>query len=162
MASETGGVKPFSIAGRMVRERERLVGMTDEERAWRKQWLKDQELTAREPVMPKDFYKERYNPIRRLYRAPLNALQVALTGSLGAERAFRVRFWTGKFLLAAAGIYATAYYFKYNDNDWTRKGGWRVLKSRVAVNPGDEGYPKVSDRTKPSDYGTRGFEKATI
>lgn len=41
-ASETGGVRPMAIAGRMVRERERLVGMTDAERAWRAQYLKDQ------------------------------------------------------------------------------------------------------------------------
>lgn len=41
-ASETGGVRPMGIAGRMVRERERLVGMTDAERAWRAQYLKDQ------------------------------------------------------------------------------------------------------------------------
>lgn len=42
MASETGGARPMAIAGRMVRERERLVGMTDAERAWRSQYLKDQ------------------------------------------------------------------------------------------------------------------------
>lgn len=42
MASETAGARPMAIAGRMVRERERLVGMTDAERAWRAQYLKDQ------------------------------------------------------------------------------------------------------------------------
>lgn len=71
----TGGVKPIGIAGRMVRERERLLGMSTEERAWRAQYLKDQHLTAREPVHVPEYWKERYNPIRRFYRAPLNALQ---------------------------------------------------------------------------------------
>lgn len=32
----------------------------------------------------------------------------------GFERAWAVRFWTGKGIMAAVGIYATAYYFKYN------------------------------------------------
>lgn len=70
----TGGVQPIGIAGRMVRERERLLGMSAEERAWRAQYLKDQHLTAREPVHVPEYWRERYNPIRRLYRAPLNAL----------------------------------------------------------------------------------------
>lgn len=34
----------------------------------------------------------------------------------GFQRAFTVRYWTGKALLALTGIYAGAYYFKYNQN----------------------------------------------
>lgn len=34
-SSDTGGVKPMPIAGRMVRERERCMGMTPEDRKWR-------------------------------------------------------------------------------------------------------------------------------
>lgn len=34
-SSDTGGVTPMPIGGRMVRERERLLGMTTEERNWR-------------------------------------------------------------------------------------------------------------------------------
>ena len=71
--------KPMAIAGRMVSERERLLGMTDAERAWRAQWLKDQVLAPDEPVVPKGYYEERYNVIRRFYRAPLNAFEKALT-----------------------------------------------------------------------------------
>lgn len=77
MASEhspTGGVKAFPIAGRLVRERERLLGMTNDERAWRKQWLKDQELTKNEPRHVPEYWKERTNPIRRAYMAPLNVV----------------------------------------------------------------------------------------
>lgn len=78
-SSLTGGVKPMAIAGRMVRERERCIGMTPEERAWRAQWLKDQELTAREPVYVKEYYEAIRNPIRRFYMAPLNVVWRALT-----------------------------------------------------------------------------------
>lgn len=68
----------MAIAGRMVRERERLLGMSADERAWRAQWLKDQHLAPNEPVHVPEYWKERYNPIRRLYRAPLDALHTAL------------------------------------------------------------------------------------
>lgn len=70
-ASETGGVKPMVIAGRMVRERERLIGMSPEERAWRKQWLKDQELHHGPRKVPA-LELELNNPIKRFYRAPLD------------------------------------------------------------------------------------------
>jgi hypothetical protein len=72
MASDTGGTKPFSIQGRMARERERLLGMSDKERAWRRQWIKDQELSPNEPKYVPEYYKERYNPIRRAYKMPLD------------------------------------------------------------------------------------------
>lgn len=80
-ASDTGGVKPMAIAGRMVRERERLIGMTPDERAWRKQWLKDQELHHGGRKVPA-LELELNNPIRRLYRAPLDVISKALTPAL--------------------------------------------------------------------------------
>jgi NADH dehydrogenase (ubiquinone) 1 beta subcomplex subunit 6 len=72
MASDTGGVNPFSLQGRLARERERLWGMTDKERAWRRQFLKDQELSPNEPRFVPEYYNERYNIIRRAYKMPLD------------------------------------------------------------------------------------------
>ncbi|XP_050086612.1 uncharacterized protein LOC126571825 [Anopheles aquasalis] len=161
-SSDTGGVKPMSITGRMVRERERLLGMSPEERAWRAQWLKDQQLSPNEPRYVPEYWKERYNPIRRLYRAPLDLVQKALTPVVGLEWAHAVRFWTGKVAITGFAILATAYYFKYNQNDWTRKGGWRVIRSREAVVPGDPGYPNYPKRESPSDYAARGFKQSPI
>lgn len=80
--SQTAGVKPMAIAGRAVSERERCLGMTDAERAWRKQWLKDQVLAANEPVHVEELWRERINPIRRFYRAPLDKIFTSLTGVL--------------------------------------------------------------------------------
>lgn len=77
--SETGGVKPFPIGGRMVSERERCIGMTAEERAWRKQYLKDQVLSENEPRYVEAYWRERINPIRRFYRFPLDQMHKALT-----------------------------------------------------------------------------------
>jgi len=162
MANPTGGVKPMTIAGRMVRERERLAGMTHEERAWRKMWLKDQILCDEPPIPNKALDKEFLNPIRRLYRFPLDKLCDALTPSLGFQKAYAIRFYTGKFAMIIAGIYLGAYYFEYNQNSWIKKSGWRVLSSRRACNPGDEGFPKLSDRTLPSDYAARGFKDSPI
>lgn len=77
--SDTGGVKPFPIGGRLVRERERLLGMTDEERAYRKQYLKDQILAHDEPREVPEYWLERTNPIRRFYQFPLATVEKALT-----------------------------------------------------------------------------------
>lgn len=156
-ASDTGGVKPMSIAGRFVRERERLLGMTDAERAFRKQWLKDQELSPNEPRLVPEYYKEMYNPIRRAYRWPLNTVQKLIEPMVGAQRAFSIRYFSGKILMGITFAYMVTYYFKYNANDWTRKGGWRTKASRKAVLEGDPNYPQLSDRSKPSDYFSRGF-----
>lgn len=65
----------MAIARRMVSERERMIGMTDEERAWRKKWLEAQILAPEEPVIPNDYYKIMYNPIRRFYMFPMNKVQ---------------------------------------------------------------------------------------
>ncbi|XP_038208017.1 NADH dehydrogenase [ubiquinone] 1 beta subcomplex subunit 6-like [Zerene cesonia] len=160
--AQTAGVKPMTIAGRVANERERCIGMTDAERQWRKQWLKDQILAPNEPVHVEEYWKERINPIRRFYRKPLDSLYEKLTPVLGAPRASDYRYITGKLGLIAFGILATHYYFKYSGNDWTKKGGWRVLKSKPMVLPGQPGFPFKSDRTFDNDYADRGFKNSTI
>lgn len=94
------------IQGRMTRERERLLGMTPEERKWRgkywplcdfqwsslhnckqilnhlllpAQYLKDQHLSKNEPYNVPEYYKETRNPIRRAYMAPLDTITKVLT-----------------------------------------------------------------------------------
>lgn len=161
-SSPTGGVKPMSIAGRYMSERERLAGMTPAERAFRKQWLKDQELAPNEPRNVPEMYKARYNPIRRFYRWPLDQFGKMLVPMVGSADAAFIRYCTGKAFIALGLAYSLTYYFKYGANDWTRKGGWRVIQSRKAVVPGDPGYPKVSDRKVGADYAARGFKEVTL
>lgn len=160
--SYTGGVKPMSIAGRYINERERLYGMTDAERAFRKQWLQDQVLSHNEPREVPELYKALHNPIRRFYRWPLDQLQAKLTTSIGFEPAHLIRRVLGRGTLFVFGVYWFAYYAKYNSNDWTRKGGWSAKVAKEAVELGDPQFPKVSEKTKPSDYATRGFDKNTL
>jgi len=161
--SQTAGVKPMSIAGRTIRERERLNGMTAEERAWRKKWLHDQVLSGNEPKLIKTNTAEFMNPIRRFYRAPLDILfHKVLQPFMSHDLASVLRFYTGRGLMGLYGVYAIFYYFKYNQNDWTRKGGWRVIQTRNAVYPGEPGYPAVSQKTEPSDYHDRGFKSSFL
>ncbi|XP_044755827.1 uncharacterized protein LOC123314547 [Coccinella septempunctata] len=161
-ASDTGGVQPMTIQGRLIRERERLVGMTDEERAFRAKFVKAQILSPNEPRVVPELYKEYNNPIRRFYKYPLNQFQKFLEPKVGPVLSLNIRYFTGKALLGLAIVYYSAYYFKYNGHDWTRKGGWKVTESKQAVLPGEPGYPKLSDKTKPSDFATKGFEKVTL
>lgn len=157
-ASQTGGVKPMSIAGRYVNERERLFGMTDAERNFRNQWLKDQHLSPTEPRKVPEIYKFYYNPIRRFYRWPLDQFQRYLEGVISVDNAAVTRYLTGKAFLGIALVFWMNYYFKYNAHDWSHVGGWRIKASRKAIVPGDEGYPKLSEKIKPSDYFDRGFK----
>lgn len=78
-SSATGLVKPMAIGGRVIRERERLQGMSKEERIWRAQWLKDQVLTEREPVPLEQWRSQLRNPIRRAYQFPLDCFRTAIT-----------------------------------------------------------------------------------
>ncbi|XP_063607510.1 uncharacterized protein LOC134782094 [Penaeus indicus] len=160
--SDTGGVKAFPIEGPFKNERTRIAGMTDADRAYRKQWLKDQILSPNEPRAVPGFYEARYNPIRRFYRWPLDTLFKPLVSVMGLERAAKYRWFTGKFAMAGGAALLTYYYFKYNANDWTRKGGWRVLEARQIITPSDPRYPVVSDRKEGSDYAARGFKSSPI
>lgn len=80
--AQTAGVKPMAIAGRVASERERCMGMTDVERAWRKQWLQDQVLAPHEPVHVPEYWNERTNIIRRIYRKPLDVIFSCLSPAL--------------------------------------------------------------------------------
>lgn len=161
-SSDTGGVKPFPIEGRLGNVRERLLGMTDEERAYRKQWLKDQELSPNEPRVVPEMYKARYNIIRRAYRFPLNQLEKVIAPIVGESVANKIRYFTGKLVIGYVLACSTVYYFQYNRHTWIRKGGLRVIEGRPAVVPGDPGFPKLSERSVGADYADRGFKDCKL
>lgn len=137
--SPAGGVKPFPIAGRYVSERERLAGMTDGERAWRAQWLKDQILSKHEPVHVPELERELMNPIRRFYRYPLDCVERMMMPVVvsfcfvlissrwwcnknnfatfkGPAYSAGLRYFFGKVGISVFALYATVYYFKYHQN----------------------------------------------
>ncbi|XP_078042762.1 NADH dehydrogenase (ubiquinone) B17 subunit [Augochlora pura] len=159
--SATGGIRPVSIEGRVARERERLIGMTEEERAWRAKYLKSLHLSHGEPVMTPEMYRQYYNPLRRLYKAPLNVFEKAITPIVGNKCAYVVRGVIGKLTLGAILVYASWYQLKYNHATWQRVSGWTMMQSRSTVLPGEPGYPKVAIRP-PNQYASKEFEKAPI
>ncbi|KAL1449344.1 hypothetical protein WDU94_000535 [Cyamophila willieti] len=160
--SDTGGIVPMNIAGRMAFERERLFGMTDAERAWRAQFVKDQHLAPHEPVEVPEIYQEVYNPIRRFYRVPMDKVQTWLNPRIGEKAAEFTRFAVGKGALMVFGLYCAAYYFKYNTNDWEKTGGIRVYTNKPLVLPGDKRYPLPNTDHEGSYYldRVRGFTDA--
>ncbi|KZC04225.1 hypothetical protein WN55_02114 [Dufourea novaeangliae] len=113
-SSPTGGVKAINIEGRMARERKRLLGMTDEERAWRAKFLKSQIIPPGEPIETPEYYKEYYNPLKRLIRIPLNLMENSLAPIMGKRNALVTRTVTSKLIIGIVGIYCTWYYAKYN------------------------------------------------
>lgn len=77
-SSNTGGVIPTSIKGRFSQERERLgPDFTEQDRQWRIKWHHDQDLHKNEPVKAAEEMMDRelLNPIRRLYRIPLDYVE---------------------------------------------------------------------------------------
>lgn len=160
--TNTGGVVAMPIAGRMEREIERMRGLTPEERAWRRKFLQDQLLMPDEPRIVPELRRELYNPMRRFYQMPLNALGAKLVPVVGEFRAGLIRSLIPKFFFCIAAVYVGAYYFKYNSSDWTTYSGWTVHISRTKSVPGDPDYPRLSDRKHPWDYADHGFKSRKV
>ncbi|KOC71177.1 hypothetical protein WH47_06238 [Habropoda laboriosa] len=158
-SSDSSGVKPMTISGRLSSERERLIGMTDDERAFRARYLKSLELAPEEPITPEGLYKETYNPFRRFYRVPLNKFEAALKPILGATAASIARLTTARLLMTIVGIYGGWYYYKYNTATWMKHTGWRVIYTRDAEYPCEKDYPGL---VKPKTWATDKFENSPI
>ena len=79
--TEGPGVKAFSLQGRFHDVRRRVF-MTDEERRWRAQFLKDIQLADGEPRYVPEYYRATTNPIRRLWKSPMWVLQSFLQSKL--------------------------------------------------------------------------------
>lgn len=77
-SNDTGGVLPIDLEGRHRFVRQRLTNMNDEERAFRRKYLHDQHLSPDEPVHVPELYQEMYNPIRRIFKAPMNIFENCL------------------------------------------------------------------------------------
>lgn len=83
VASENGGVMMMNLAGRFDKERQRLgPDFTEADRQYRIRFLADQNLHPAEPFEVPEYYKVRYNPIRRFYRFPLDKVEVKLRSYL--------------------------------------------------------------------------------
>uniref|UniRef100_A0A8W8IHC6 NADH dehydrogenase [ubiquinone] 1 beta subcomplex subunit 6 n=1 Tax=Magallana gigas TaxID=29159 RepID=A0A8W8IHC6_MAGGI len=104
--------------------------MSDEDRARRAKWMKDQDLAKDEPRTHKslmDKIKPK-NAIRRLVKAPGNMLEGALTNVMSPFYASNLRVLTTRLIrLYVLGV-AVTYWLKYHSKSWEkRKGGFYFL-----------------------------------
>merc|ERR1711970_1394578 len=161
VASTTGGAIPIDIEGPMRDVKFRLeFGMTDADRALRKQWLKDQIVAENEPVHVPGLYEAKYNPIRRAFRYPFESLQRKMTPLVGGHTANRMKSNAKLFVFASALLYPLVYYCMYNKTSW-EEGHTGVIqyKGRKILMPGQPGYSE--DQSKPKNYyADFGFSKA--
>jgi len=155
------GERPMSIVRRVARERERMLGMTDEERAWRKKWLDAQKLAPEEPVIPEGYYKQMYNPIRRFYMAPGNKFQTMMEPLMGKPAAYILRHTLTRLTAGIVGIYCIYYHLKYNRMNWMRNGGWKITVSRPKMYPDNKDL-KALYKTKGNEFYVNGFDKSPI
>jgi len=144
---------PFNIEP-MPWERDRLhgAGMTAEDRALRRQWLHDQELSPREPVFIPELYPR--NPIRRMLGAPWDGVFKALQPIVGERYALNGRFFVPKIAMAVLSVYAIYYHLKYNPNQWTDGNGWNIYSTKPTLLPEGQEVPHKED----TDFNDRGFK----
>jgi len=149
--SWTGGAMPMDTEGPAYSWKYRLdYGMTDEDREYRRRWLKDQILAETEPMEVPGLYQARINPIRRALCWPMNQVVKAATPYVGFEVAQGSRFaWRG-FVFGLAAVWTTMYYFNYHGHNWTSPSGWKVYRKKETLLPGDEGYSVA--RTFPKNH----------
>ncbi|OAD62618.1 hypothetical protein WN48_07685 [Eufriesea mexicana] len=158
-SSETGGVKAMSIYGRVVRERERLIGMTVEERAWRAKFVKSQILSPEEPIIPKNYYKYFNNPIRRFFMAPVLKFEGLLTPFMGSKCAYVTRNTIVGVCAIISVLHIAYYYYRYNTATWVRKACWIPIRVPFFERPG---CTNNNGLVRPKQFATLGFENSVL
>ena len=149
-------IAPFNIEP-FPYERQRLAGagMTGADRAMRKQWLLDQELSPNEPRYIPELYPK--NPIRRVLAAPWNAVFGALRPIIGDHYASSGRYFIPRIMIGAVAFYAIYYHVKYNPSRWSDKQGWHMYSSKPVLVMDSSDTPKMTD----TDFFDKGFKSRT-
>jgi len=150
-------IAPFNIEP-LPFERQRLHGgwMTDENRALRRQWLKDQELAPNEPIYIPELYPR--NPIKRMLGKPWDGVFGALRPIVGEANAAAGRFFVPKFLIAVGTLYAFYYHMKFNPNRWSEKTGWNIYSTKPTLVTDAASEDLKTD----SDFNDRGFKSRKV
>ncbi|VDP14584.1 unnamed protein product [Soboliphyme baturini] len=159
----------ISLQLHLQNERRRLIGMTPEEREWRKKYILDQKLHPDEP-----FYVEEVrmplNPIRRFYRYPWDAFeQKFLIPKLGLYWGHFLRVFVPKFMLAVFGVGFYYYTLKYNHKTWINRKRHlftpanRPLLRRDEIEAAYPGYIEkgIYNPQTPKDFYDLGFSRRT-
>ncbi|KAI6197062.1 NADH dehydrogenase [Aphelenchoides besseyi] len=130
---------PMSLEMHMADQRMRTAGMSDAEREWRHKWLKDQHLHPDEPIHV-DAVHRQLNPIRILYRYPLDTLyRRFLQPTFGTYYGSVIRILTPKLIFSLLVIETLYYQTKYNSRGWQQLKGTgtepikRVYDSEIEI-----------------------------
>ncbi|KAK3782492.1 hypothetical protein RRG08_061723 [Elysia crispata] len=140
-------------------ERNRLAGegMTAEQRALRKQWVKDQILHHEPRHVPE---LRPLNIFRRLYRLPADLLIEKPAMMLFSQQTASImRYTIPKMLMAFGASYFIWYQLKYHQNDWTRANGVVVYKGKPILLGKEAKAAPEKDKT---DYFDRGFKSRKV
>jgi len=156
----TSGVKPMELMAEIWSDKYRLdVGMTDEERVFRRQWLKDQILAEDEPMNIKGWNEARWNPIRRVTRAPGDWFVEKVTPYVNETRAWKLRMFTKTTLGLFSAFVVMIYYGHHNHGKtWDHGKGAYRLEMKPCYLPGDPEYSQVI-RYDKKWYSDLGFNK---
>ncbi|CAH8626626.1 unnamed protein product [Schistosoma bovis] len=138
-------------------QRHRLALLfTDEDRAARRQYLKDQLLSEREPVNVPEW--TRVNIFRRIYRMPFDALTNLVRPIIGDHRSWYFRATIPKVTCTLILFWFAWYRIKYCDN-WETCA--KTVKSKAYRRQMWPGQPEFSTAWKVDDFGMEGFDQRT-
>jgi len=150
-----------------VRQRVYPGLFNDTDRAWRAKFLQSKQLTARERSMHffhlhdnPDYLKARFNIFRRVWQAPMSAVERAIRPALGLKNAHMARWLVSAKAKFVVGVWAVTYYAYYNSGDWQNHGGWKAKYSKPATYPDNRHYPKKDPRWEMAgdDHYDHGFK----
>lgn len=158
---------PMNLEIHLQETRERTAGMTPRERAWRKKWIHDQHL---EPDEPLDINVRPLNPIRKLYRFPLDWLESrVLRKTFGWWYARKIRYFTGRTLTWYSILLVVFYYVKYNRKTWEHMRGIgfsTTFNSDISNYEQrlDKEFPGLAEKAKtPVElFGDDGFQRRKV
>ncbi|KAF8563453.1 hypothetical protein P879_10145 [Paragonimus westermani] len=148
-------IEPFAL------ERDRLaLPFTDQDRAARKQWQKDQALSDREPVDVPEW--TRVNIFRRVYRKPFDAITNLVKPFLGPEYSGYFRWIVPKVVVGLSLTWLVWYNVKYSPSTWEDgRRGIRVQRAyKPSIYPGQPGFPNSPLLTR--EFGMEDFDKRTV
>jgi len=151
----------------------------NEDRKWRAQWLKDQQLKGADVHSPPtgsglnqyqleqipEYRKARWNIFRRTLRAPMDLVESALIKTTGMHwtkaRFFRNVYsygWKGFFLFSMF-----SYHLIYRANDWEDKKNWKIYYQKPLVVPKDGVWPDHNQyKREKSDYWNQNFKQSEL
>jgi len=151
----------------------------NEDRSWRKQWLKDQQLKGADVHSPPtgdgfneyqleknpEYRKARWNIFRRTLRMPMDFIESAVINTTGLHWT-KARF--GRNLVSYGWksmlvVWAFSYHLMYRANDWEDRRNWKIYYEKPECLPSQKNWPqqKEFERVK-DDYYNQNFKTSAM